>query len=261
MLEALDPAVTVRLASPESLAAMPPCAASTLRRRAIFLRVETRTQIVEDRDARVEVGVERGGRPVHLVLPREHALAALAQSDERSERARARLEQDADDAIGFAPVDDRDSPSLLRSLADGIQVGYAMFIVPFVMTTTLIGHELPTVERPRGDEDERREDRASESSFAALARVLESGGCSLALGGGCARWLVLPRTSDDASAAMALSFAVRLDAEQRVVLRVPLPSATSIEARVRAAFPSNEPRSLLRAADASYTSICERRDR
>jgi hypothetical protein len=188
-------------------------------------------------------------------------LAALAQSHERSEHARAPLEQDADDAIGFALVDDRDGSSVLRSLADGIQVGYVLFIVPFVMTTTLIGHELPTIERPRSDEDERREDRSSERSFSALARVLESGGCSLALGGGCARWLVFPRTSDDATAAMALSFAVRLDAEQRVVLRVPLPSASTIEARVRAVFAPSEPSSLLRASGPSYTSACERRDR
>lgn len=252
LLAQLDPVVSVRVAPPEAIAFVPAGATSPLRRRAIFLRVETSTSVVDGQDARVEVGVERDDAPAPLILPREHALAALAGFDERSSAT------GDDEPLRFTPA--REASSLLRSLADGIQTGYALFIVPFVMTTTLAGRDMPTVDRG-GPDDTEAPAALRHGAFTPLARVLEAGGCSLAFGGGCVRWLVLPRPEDQRRARIALSFAIAISPDQSAVIRVALPEGATVEERVRAAFAPHRDHPLLALPDARYTSICDRRAR
>jgi hypothetical protein len=252
LLAQLEPVVSVRVAPPEAIAFVPAAATSPLRRRAIFLRVETSTNVVEGQDARVEVGVERDDAPAPLILPREHALAALAGLDQ------LRANPGDDEPMRFTPA--REASGLLRTLADGIQTGYALFIVPFVMTTTLAGREMPTVERGAADETEAPA-ALRHGAFTPLARVLEAGGCSLAPGGGCARWFVLPRPEDQRAARVSLSFAIAINPSQSAVVRVALPEGATIEERVRAAFAPHRDHPLLALADARYTSICDRRAR
>jgi hypothetical protein len=252
LLAKLEPTVMVRAALPDALAPMPPSAAATLHRRAVFVRLQTGSNAVEGADARVELGIEVEGSPSPLVLPREHALATLAGLDVDANSA---VE---DDAIQFAPA--REATGLMRSITDGIQTGYALFIVPFVMTTTLAGREMPTIERS-ADEDDARPRALRDRALTPLVRVLEQGGCSLVAGGGCSRWLVIPRPEDERRARVSLSFAITVAPGTSAIVTVPLAPGASIEERVRAAFSPNEERPLRSIPGARYTSICERRAR
>lgn len=252
LLAKLDPTATVRAALPDALAPMPPSAAATLHRRAVFVRVQTGSNAVEGADARVELGIEVEGAPSPLVLPREHALATLAGLDSTQS---AEVE---DESIQFAPA--REATGLMRSIADGIQTGYALFIVPFVMTTTLAGREIPTVERG-ADDDDARPRALRDRALTPLVRVLEQGGCSLVAGGGCSRWLVIPRPADERNARVSLSFAITVAPGTSALVTVPLRPGGSIEERVRAAFSPDQERPLRALSGARYTSICDRRER
>lgn len=252
LLAKLEPTAVVRAAMPDALAPMPPEAAATLHRRAVFVRVQTGSNAVEGADARVELGIEVEGSPSPLVLPREHALATLAGLDADAGSA---VE---DEAIQFAPA--REATGLMRSIADGIQTGYALFIVPFVMTTTLAGRDIPTIERST-DDDDARPRALRDRALTPLVRVLEQGGCSLVAGGGCSRWLVIPRPDGERNARVSLSFAITVAPGTSAIVTVPLRPGATIEERVRAAFSPNEERPLRSIEGARYTSICERRAR
>ena len=246
------PTVQVRFATPSTLAAMPPGAAATLARRAVFLHVESSSRVVEDIDARVDVGLEQDGQPIPLILPREHVLAALAGYQQDGTVVRD------EDSLRFTAV--REDPGVLRSLADGIQTGYALFIVPFVLTTTLAGRDMPTIDRS-SDSGGGSLARAPFNEFTPLSRALERGGCSLAPGGGCSRWLVIARPADERHAPITLSFAVRWSRRDSALVRVDLPVGSSVETRVRRVFSPTSEQPVFELPGARYTSACERRSR
>lgn len=187
-----------------------------------------------------------------LILPREYVLAALAGYQRDGTIARE------DDAIRFTGV--REDPSVLRSLADGIQTGYALFIMPFVLTTTLAGRDMPTIERS-SESGSGSFARAPFNEFTPLSRALERGGCSLAPGGGCSRWLVIARPADERHAPITLSFAVRWSRRDSALVRVDLPVASTVETRVRRVFSPTSEQAIFDLPGARYTSACDRRSR
>ncbi|MBL8681388.1 MAG: hypothetical protein JNK05_19575 [Myxococcales bacterium] len=256
LLAMLEPTVTVRVARPDELdRALSTSSAAALRRRAVLVHIETSTSVVEDEDARVDVGFEVHGRPSRLVLPVDYAIA------EFTEVGGAPRPQEA--AVATSDLRVTPLPGALQSFADGVRVGYATFIIPFVLVTALAGRELPTIEQGHASLPPTIATH-SRSEWAFLGSVLERGGCQLIAGGGCRRWFVVPRPEDEARAPIALTFAVRVAGGQHAVLSVALPAdaeASTIEQRIRRRFANNTPIVLSRLEGVRYTSICDRRAR
>ncbi len=256
LLAMLEPTVTVRVARPDELdRSLARSSAAALHRRAVLVHVETSTAVVEDDDARVETGFEVHGRPSRLVLPADFALADFTAVD------RARPTDDSEPIVNDINV--TPLPGALQSFADGVRVGYATFIVPFVLMTSVAGRGLPVVEQGQQSGSSANATH-SRSEWAFLGSVLERGGCQLMAGGGCRRWFVVPRPDDEATAPVALTFSVRIAEGSAPVLSVELPSdpsATTIEQRIHRRFPHNTPLVLSRAEGVRHASICERRAR
>lgn len=256
LLAMLEPTVTVRVARPDELdRALSASSAAALRRRAILVHIETSTSVVEDQDARVDVGFEVSGRPSRLVLPVDYAIAEFTEV--------GGAPRPLETVATTSDLNVTQLPGALQSFADGVRVGYATFIIPFVLVTALAGRELPTVEQGHTSLPATTPTH-SRSEWAFLGSVLERGGCQLIAGGGCRRWFVVPRPADEGRTPMAITFAVRVAGGQHAVLSVELPTdeeASTTERRIRRRFAQSTPIVLSRLEGVRYTSICDRRAR